>query len=181
MTTSEYFKEEGWKYYRSWPGIWPTVIVTLGGVALFYLIPDEQCRMRLAQTVCGATATVTGIMLALAITAITFQLGTFSVDDLRNFVNHDEAMHLLEMTRASAKWTINLMIAIFIVGIIVSVLGKWPEDQMYWPHIFMGISIFCIVLAISHVGFAVRAAFDFAKVKTAIAQELERNNQENIN
>lgn len=67
------------------------------------------------------------------------------------------------------------------MALVVLLVDPVATNCIVWnQNLLMGISIFCTVLTIRHVGFAVRAAFDFAKVKTATAQELERNNQNNI-
>jgi len=173
MTTLEYLKEEGWRYYLGWPGIWPSLLITILAILAYSLIPGCHSRTELLKAICGSAATITGIMLALGAAAITFQLGTFSVTELQNFVGNREAMQHLDITRASAKWTIEVLIGTFVLGVVLSLLIKLPELEKSGPFSLLGISVFVIMVAISHAGFAARAAFDFANLKIAVAQALE--------
>ena len=113
-------------------------------------------------------------MLALGAAAITFQLGTFSVTELQNFVGDRDAMLHFDVTRASAKWTVQVLIGCFVLGILLSLLVKLPELERYCPLCLLAASAFVMMVAISHAGFAARAAFDFANLKIAVAQALER-------
>ena len=173
MTTLQYFKEEGWQYYRSWPGIWPTLLATGISVLFYFVIPDCNSRQEIVKAICGSPIAVTGIMLALAVAAITFQIGTFTVQDLRHFVGSEKAMKDFDVIRASAKWTIHVLIASFISSILIFALSKLLVLQEGYSWLLLGLAVFILVLAISHVCFAIRAAFDFANVKVAIAKALE--------
>jgi hypothetical protein len=175
MTTSEYLKEEGFSYYGNWPGIWPTISFTAFVSVIYFLIPECGARKEIVRAMAGNCATITGIMLAIGVTAITFQLGTLTVSDLQNFVGSEEAMKNFEVVRGSARWTIQVMIASFIIGILVSILVKLPIIENSYPLPLLLISSFTIAWAISHAGFAIRAAFDFAEIKVVIARILEED------
>lgn len=177
MMFRDYFKEEGWDYYTSWPGIWPTLIVAFVTFPIFDFVLDSDSRVPVVMAACSIAPTVTGITLAIAVTAVAFQLATFTVDDLRNFVTRDQAMKHFTIMRTATRLAIVVLIASFAFAIAISILARIPgATSPAWRWFFMA-SITIIALAISHAGFAVRAAFNFADLKVVLAEAIEQSHQ----
>jgi hypothetical protein len=177
MTTLEYLKTEGIYYYLSWPGIW-IILIPAALVAGFfnYVSSSGSCPVDTVSSFFMILPTVTGISLAIGVTAITFQLGTFNVDELRNFVLDDNSMKQFDIMRAAAHWTVSVLIICFLAGIVLLVLSKlnWINTSYAVQSLFLFIALAVVGLAISHARFAARAAFDFASFKVALAQAIEQ-------
>jgi len=176
MKTIDYLREEGQHYYLNEPGVaWIVLLLSFLGVFFFNCLFDSSCTLDTVGPFFMILPTVTGILAAIGVTAITFQLGTFTVEELRNFVLDTDSMKQFRIMRTAAHWTISVLMGSFLSGIIVLILSKvnWISSSRVGQSLLLFVALAILGFAIGHARFAARAAFDFANFKVAIAQAIE--------
>jgi hypothetical protein len=105
-------------------------------------------------------------MLAIVAALVTYQLATFSVDDLRHFVHSQVAHRGFSMMICGVQWAVAMSGLSAFATLFVPALPEQMRPQ---------ISLLLFGIGVSHLAFAIRASFDFFGLKLTIAEVVEQS------
>ena len=171
ISALRYLREEGLRWYLTGAG--------LRFLVLFFVVGKiAECELRrkgaseAATRFCEAVPTATGLMLAIVVTALVFQIGAFSIEEIVGFIESDMARVTFAMLRAGARWSATMAMLWFAVSLGVPVL--LPSCRQDWPGASMNLAFVSLGGLFAHLWFSVRTAFDMADVKTKLALEIAK-------
>lgn len=123
MSLKLYMRKEFLGFHFKGPGLLVPLLVA-AGCALWIGYSDQQHARQLAKDLVSTLPTWSAVVLGLIVASVTFQLGTFSVQDLEAFAKDDEGLERFRLIKGAMLWNSLSALVLTIVAFVMKIAGK---------------------------------------------------------